>query len=147
MLDFPRSGHIYVLTLYFPYLSPAFSREHSIRLENAAVLKALFQSQLISDSVVMKCVPECLMRLCDTRGEIRAAYSALLEVVPTHVLTRYTYVRMYMYMYCNMYMYIRISSHVYTYNVSEHLGYCQFSVQINTVHPHLHVLRSNMRLS
>ena len=29
------------------------------------------------------------MRLCDTRGEIRAAYSALLEVIPTHVLTRY----------------------------------------------------------
>ena len=36
-----------------------------------------------------RCVPECLMRLCDTRGDIRAAYSALLEVVPTHVLTRY----------------------------------------------------------
>lgn len=29
------------------------------------------------------------MRLSDTRGEIRAAYSALLEVVPTHIMTRY----------------------------------------------------------
>ena len=35
-----------------------------------------------------RCVPECLMRLSDTRGEIRAAYSALLEVVPTHIMTR-----------------------------------------------------------
>ena len=30
------------------------------------------------------------MRLCDTRGEIRAAYSALLEVVPTHILTSFS---------------------------------------------------------
>ena len=31
------------------------------------------------------------MRLCDTHGEIRAAYSALLEVVPTHLITRSVY--------------------------------------------------------
>ena len=35
-------------------------------------------------------MPECLIRLCDTRGEIRAAYSALLEVVPTHILTSFS---------------------------------------------------------
>ena len=58
-----------VMTLFFTHLSfysvsslhnsllfplTAFSREHSIRLENAAVLKALFQSRLLSDSVIMK---------------------------------------------------------------------------------------------
>ncbi len=37
------------------------------------------------------------MRLCDTRGEIRAAYSALLEVVPTHIITRLINVYDYMY--------------------------------------------------
>ena len=37
---------------------------------------------------IHRCVPECLMRLTDTRGEIRAAYSSLLEVVPTHIMTR-----------------------------------------------------------
>ena len=30
------------------------------------------------------------MRLSDTRGEIRAAYSALLEVVPTHIMTSFS---------------------------------------------------------
>lgn len=39
---------------------------------------------------VCRCVPECLIRLCDTRGEIRAAYSALLEIVPTHILTSFS---------------------------------------------------------
>ena len=34
----------------------AFSREHSIRLENAAVLKAIFQTGLISDRAIMKYV-------------------------------------------------------------------------------------------
>ena len=42
----------------------------------------------VSLSLSLRCVPECLMRLCDTHGEIRAAYSALLEVVPTHLITR-----------------------------------------------------------
>ena len=41
-------------------------------------------------TVFHRCVPECLIRLCDTRGEIRAAYSALLEVVPTHILTSFS---------------------------------------------------------
>ena len=35
---------------------PAFSREHSIRLENASVLKAIFQSGLVSGSVINKLV-------------------------------------------------------------------------------------------
>ena len=34
----------------------AFAREHSIRLENAAVLKAIFQSGLISNKAIMKYV-------------------------------------------------------------------------------------------
>jgi len=32
----------------------AFSREHSVRLDNAGVLKALFQHRLISDSIIEK---------------------------------------------------------------------------------------------
>ena len=34
------------------------------------------------------CLPEIVVRLCDTKGEIRAAYSALLEVIPTYIITR-----------------------------------------------------------
>ena len=58
-------------------------------METASLLKAVIQNQLISNSVVKLCVPEFLMRLTDTRGEIRAAYSTLLEVVPTCVITRW----------------------------------------------------------
>ena len=48
--SFPLSG-------YNVSLCPlAFSREHSIRLENAAVLKAIFQSGLISNKAIMKYV-------------------------------------------------------------------------------------------
>lgn len=68
---------------------PAFSREHSVRLETASLLKSVIQHQLISNAVVKLCVPEFLLRLTDTRGEIRAAYSTLLEVVPTCVITRW----------------------------------------------------------
>ena len=56
------------------------------------------------------------MRLCDTRGEIRAAYSALLEVIPTHVLTRYPVETgtigihvLYIYIYMYMYMYVTVT--------------------------------------
>ena len=70
-------------------LPPAFSREHTVRLETASLLKTMIQHQLISNSVVKLCVPEFLIRLTDTRGEIRAAYSTLLEVVPTCVITRW----------------------------------------------------------
>jgi len=34
------------------------------------------------------CLPEIVVRLCDTKGEIRAAYSALLELIPTYIITR-----------------------------------------------------------
>eukprot|EP00731_Ephydatia_muelleri_P029201 Em0020g845a len=77
-------------TLTLQLLSLSFSREHTIRLENAYVLKAIFQSGFVSDQAITKCVPECVLRLCDTRGEIRAAYSALLEVVPMHILTSFS---------------------------------------------------------
>lgn len=62
-----------------------------MRLETASLLKSVIQYQLISNSVVKLCVPEFLMRLTDTRGEIRAAYSTLLEVVPTCVITRWVW--------------------------------------------------------
>jgi PI-3-kinase-related kinase SMG-1 len=76
-------------TLCMELLALSFSREHSVRLDNASVLKTLLQHRIVSDKAIKKCVPEIVMRLCDTKGEIRAAYSALLEVVPTHVITSF----------------------------------------------------------
>ena len=40
--------------LFYSILCLAFSREHTIRLENAYVLKAIFQSGFISDQVITK---------------------------------------------------------------------------------------------
>ena len=74
---------------FLPSTVIAFSREHSIRLETASLFKQLIHNQFISSDVIEKCIPEFLIRLTDTRGEIRAAYSTLLEVVPTCVLTSF----------------------------------------------------------
>ena len=82
--------HPLLNALTLQLLSLSFSREHTIRLENAYVLKAIFQSGFVSDQTIAKCVPECVLRLCDTHGDIRAAYSALLEVVPMHILTSFS---------------------------------------------------------
>ena len=36
------------------------------------------------------CIPEFIMRLCDSLGEIRASYSGLCEIFPTHILVSYS---------------------------------------------------------
>ena len=65
------------------------------------------------------------MRLCDTKGEIRAAYSSLLEVVPTHVITRWTILSKLVKLYTYMYMCCRVQYIVYATNISltEHVQY------------------------
>lgn len=53
-LSLPPVSLPYPFTLHPDIFFTAFSREHSIRLDNAGVLKSLFQNRLISDKVIEK---------------------------------------------------------------------------------------------
>ncbi len=95
------------------------------------------------------CVPECLLRLSDTRGEIRAAYSALLEVIPTHILTRYTLTHThtlthtYSHTYTHTHPHILTHTHIYSHTLTHthtHILTHTLSHTHSHIHTHTHTL-------